>query len=80
MWEPIQRVIEGNANVRVSLEELASGAEGRVWSWVGTSAQALGSPQKQQHLQRTPYASPARGRFVDGGEGSPYFGHERVYA
>ena len=69
LWDPIQRVIEGNANVRVSLEELQGGAEGRVWSWVGTSG--LASPQKQ----RSPYASPSHEHSA----GSP-FGRERVYA
>ena len=46
MWAPVERVVEGNANVRVNLEELRGGEETRVWNWVGTSGFA--SPVKKR--------------------------------
>ena len=46
LWDPVERIIEGNANVRVSLEELRGGEEGRVWTWVGNSG--LASPSKKR--------------------------------
>ena len=45
MWAPVECIVEGNANVRVNLEELRGGEETRVWSWVGTSGFA--SPVKR---------------------------------
>ncbi|KAF8590554.1 hypothetical protein K439DRAFT_1627818 [Ramaria rubella] len=35
LWEKVQKVVEGNTNVRASMEELEGGDEGRVWRWVG---------------------------------------------
>lgn len=46
LWDPVERIIEGNANIRVSLEELRGGEEGRVWTWVGSSG--LASPSKKR--------------------------------
>lgn len=37
LWERVERVVEGNANVRANLEELQGGDEARVWRWVGSS-------------------------------------------
>ncbi|EJD06014.1 uncharacterized protein FOMMEDRAFT_104431 [Fomitiporia mediterranea MF3/22] len=54
LWDPVERIIEGNANVRVSLEELRGGEEGRVWTWVGNSG--LASPSKKR--VSSPFQSP----------------------
>ena len=35
LWDRVERVVEGNANVRVNLEEVEGGDELRVWRWVG---------------------------------------------
>lgn len=37
IWDQVERVVEGNANVRVNLEEVGSGDELRVWRWVGST-------------------------------------------
>lgn len=37
LWERVERVVEGNANVRANLEEVAGGDEMRVWRWVGST-------------------------------------------
>ncbi|EMD38525.1 hypothetical protein CERSUDRAFT_94053 [Gelatoporia subvermispora B] len=46
LWERVERVVEGNANVRTNLEEVAGGDELRVWRWVGSAGKAIspGSP------------------------------------
>jgi len=36
LWTRVERVVEGNANVRANLEEVLGG-ELRVWRWVGGS-------------------------------------------
>ena len=35
LWDKVQKVVEGNTNVRVSMEELEGRDEGQVWRWVG---------------------------------------------
>ncbi|KAJ7774666.1 Man1-Src1p-C-terminal domain-containing protein [Mycena maculata] len=35
LWSRVERVVEGNANVRANLEEVGGGDELRVWRWVG---------------------------------------------
>jgi len=35
LWARVERVVEGNANVRANLEEVPGGDELRVWRWVG---------------------------------------------
>ncbi|KAJ7097962.1 Man1-Src1p-C-terminal domain-containing protein [Mycena belliarum] len=35
LWARVERVVEGNANVRANLEEVDGGDEMRVWRWVG---------------------------------------------
>ncbi len=37
LWTRVERVVEGNANVRANLEEVPGGDELRVWRWVGGS-------------------------------------------
>ncbi|KAI0302261.1 Man1-Src1p-C-terminal domain-containing protein [Russula brevipes] len=37
LWARVERVVEGNANVRANLEEVPGGDELRVWRWVGGS-------------------------------------------
>jgi len=37
VWEQVERVVEGNANVRTNMEVLSSGDEGRVWTWIGSA-------------------------------------------
>jgi hypothetical protein len=36
LWEKVERIVEGNANVRVNMEEV-NGDETRVWRWTGVS-------------------------------------------
>ncbi|EIM89882.1 uncharacterized protein STEHIDRAFT_51002 [Stereum hirsutum FP-91666 SS1] len=38
LWDKVERVVEGNANVRANLEEVEGGDELRVWRWVGGGA------------------------------------------
>lgn len=38
LWDRVERIVEGNANVRANLEELSGGEEARVWRWVGSSS------------------------------------------
>ena len=38
LWNHVEHVVEGNANVRTNLEEVQGGDEMRVWRWVGTAA------------------------------------------
>ncbi|KII88559.1 hypothetical protein PLICRDRAFT_161764 [Plicaturopsis crispa FD-325 SS-3] len=37
LWDQVERVVEGNANVRANLEEVQGGDELRVWRWVGSA-------------------------------------------
>ncbi|KAG1731917.1 Man1-Src1p-C-terminal domain-containing protein [Suillus lakei] len=37
VWDQVERVVEGNANVRANLEEVQGGDELRVWRWVGST-------------------------------------------
>lgn len=37
LWDKVEKIVEGNTNVRASIEELEGGDEGRVWRWVGSS-------------------------------------------
>ncbi|KZT11379.1 uncharacterized protein LAESUDRAFT_734247 [Laetiporus sulphureus 93-53] len=43
LWERVERVVEGNANVRTNLEEVEGGDELRVWRWVGSTGQLSSS-------------------------------------
>ncbi|KAG6911498.1 hypothetical protein DXG01_014572 [Tephrocybe rancida] len=38
LWDQVERVVEGNANVRANLQEIQGGDEMRVWRWVGSAA------------------------------------------
>ncbi|KAF8212275.1 Man1-Src1p-C-terminal domain-containing protein [Mycena galopus ATCC 62051] len=38
LWAKVERVVEGNANVRANLEEVGGGDEMRVWRWVGAAS------------------------------------------
>jgi hypothetical protein len=38
LWARVERVVEGNANVRANLEEVEGGDEMRVWRWIGASS------------------------------------------
>ncbi|KAH7916049.1 Man1-Src1p-C-terminal domain-containing protein [Hygrophoropsis aurantiaca] len=40
LWDQVERVVEGNANVRANLEEVQGGDELRVWRWVGTAGRS----------------------------------------
>jgi hypothetical protein len=37
VWDQVERVVEGNANVRANLEEVQGGDELRVWRWIGST-------------------------------------------
>ena len=36
LWARVERIVEGNANVRTNMQEVIGGDELRVWRWVGT--------------------------------------------
>lgn len=42
LWDQVERVVEGNANVRANLQEIAGGDEMRVWRWVGSAGRGPG--------------------------------------
>lgn len=44
LWDKVEKIVEGNTNVRVSIEELEGGDEGRVWRWIGSSHRNIKSP------------------------------------
>lgn len=35
VWDQVEKIVEGNSNVRSNIEITPSGDEGRVWTWVG---------------------------------------------
>lgn len=41
-WSGVEAIVEGNANVRVNLEETSGGDELRVWRWVGGAGRTPG--------------------------------------
>ncbi|KAJ3733039.1 Man1-Src1p-C-terminal domain-containing protein [Lentinula guzmanii] len=41
VWEKVEKVVEGNANVRANMEEVYGGDELRVWRWVGGAAGSI---------------------------------------
>lgn len=43
LWDQVERVVEGNANVRANLEEIEGGDETRVWRWVGSAGRGPGA-------------------------------------
>lgn len=54
LWEKVERVVEGNANVRTNLEEVEGGDEMRVWRWVGNTGKTLPSiPGSSKSIQHT---------------------------
>lgn len=48
LWDQVERVVEGNANIRVNLEEVQGGDEHRVWRWVGTARRG---PESRKRVQ-----------------------------
>jgi hypothetical protein len=50
IWEKVERVVEGNANVRAGIEEL-NGEETRAWRWTGNSNNI--SPRRVQWTAST---------------------------
>ncbi|KAG5654525.1 hypothetical protein H0H81_001166 [Sphagnurus paluster] len=49
LWDQVERVVEGNANVRANLQEIHGGDEMRVWRWVGSSS---GGVRKQVQVEQ----------------------------
>ncbi|EAU88573.2 hypothetical protein CC1G_04279 [Coprinopsis cinerea okayama7 len=41
LWDKVEHIVEGNANVRANLEEIEGGDELRVWRWVGNTGRGL---------------------------------------
>ncbi|TFK42618.1 Man1-Src1p-C-terminal domain-containing protein [Crucibulum laeve] len=41
LWDQVERIVEGNANVRANLEEIEGGDEMRVWRWVGSAGRGV---------------------------------------
>jgi hypothetical protein len=52
LWDQVERVVEGNANVRANLEEVQGGDELRVWRWVGGAGRSPGLRKKVQFEDR----------------------------
>ncbi|KAH7096109.1 Man1-Src1p-C-terminal domain-containing protein [Auriculariales sp. MPI-PUGE-AT-0066] len=50
LWKQVERVVEGNANVRTNVEEVDGGEETRVWKWVGASQ----APVQHTRMLRPP--------------------------
>ncbi|KIK95889.1 hypothetical protein PAXRUDRAFT_826550 [Paxillus rubicundulus Ve08.2h10] len=48
LWDQVERVVEGNANVRINLEEVQGGDEHRVWRWVGNAGRG---PEYRKRVQ-----------------------------
>jgi Man1-Src1p-C-terminal domain len=46
VWDKVESIVEGNANVRANVEEL-NGDETRVWRWVGTVGDVTISPVRR---------------------------------
>lgn len=44
LWDKVENIVEGNANVRAILGELEGGDVGRLWQWVGNTAISTRSP------------------------------------
>ncbi|KAL0071440.1 inner nuclear membrane protein enriched at telomere/subtelomere region [Marasmius tenuissimus] len=51
VWEKVERVVEGNANVRANEEEVKGGDQMRVWRWVGATGLPTGTPNTPLRLQ-----------------------------
>ncbi|KAG5643471.1 hypothetical protein DXG03_000859 [Asterophora parasitica] len=51
LWDQVERVVEGNANVRANLQEIHGGDEMRVWRWVGSAGRGTGIRNQAQHDQ-----------------------------
>lgn len=47
LWDRVERVVEGNANVRANLEEVEGGDELRVWRWIGSGGRRQIQPAEQ---------------------------------
>ena len=54
LWEKVERVVEGNANVRTNLEETAGGDEMRVWRWIGAGGTPRGAERRRSLFQVSP--------------------------
>jgi hypothetical protein len=50
IWEKVEHIVEGNANVRASMEEL-KGEETRAWQWTGSTNNI--SPRRVQWTDST---------------------------
>lgn len=50
IWTKVEHVVEGNANVRSSIEEL-NGEETRAWQWTGSTSNI--SPRRVQWTSST---------------------------
>lgn len=48
LWDQVEHVVEGNANVRANLEEVQGGDELRVWRWVGTAGRG---PEQRKRVR-----------------------------
>ncbi|KAF5380842.1 hypothetical protein D9615_003921 [Tricholomella constricta] len=56
LWDQVERVVEGNANVRANLQEIHGGDEMRVWRWVGSANRGAGA-RRQDVVQQDQRAS-----------------------
>lgn len=54
LWDRVERIVEGNANVRANLEELPGGEEARVWRWVGSSGLLSPTSPRTSYIPTSP--------------------------
>lgn len=54
LWDRVERIVEGNANVRANLEELPGGEEARVWRWVGSSGLLSPTSPRASYIPTSP--------------------------
>lgn len=52
VWDKVERVVEGNSNVRANVE-VVNGDETRVWRWVGGGGSLLSGASPQKRVQFT---------------------------
>jgi hypothetical protein len=52
LWDQVERVVEGNANVRANLQEVYGGDELRVWRWIGGAGRSPGMRKRVQFENR----------------------------
>lgn len=50
LWEQVEKIVEGNSNVRANVEVMPSGDEARVWNWVGSGGKRIQFPSARDFM------------------------------